>query len=82
MSKNEKEFFIKSTIIFCLKTILEKSVYFEGLISLELLKKINRVLFTIYPQMIHDIVVFADVIIPRDEVIQTTVGVSTGNVYQ
>lgn len=79
--KKEKDFFKRATIIFALKSILEKSVYFSGLIKIDTLKKINRIIFTFYPQMINDIVIFADMIIPRDEIIKTTVGVSTGNVY-
>lgn len=50
--------------------------------DLEFVKNANRFLLKIYDSLKYDVLIFADAILPPDELIRSTVGHSTGNVYQ
>lgn len=65
-----------------IRTLTLESAWISEFIDGEFLKKANRFLMGVYEGMKEDVVIFADAFLPPDEILRSTIGISSGNVYQ
>ncbi len=80
--KNEHYFLTLNFIIFSIKSIKNKANYISDFATLEMFKNLDQICFNTYPKLLDDLIVFFDSFILGDDIINSTIGVRTGEVYK